>query len=118
MHELRVVSRIVQTVAEEMERTGLSHVDGVKVRIGELSGVDPAALWFGWSAYVRGSSLEHVALDIERVAVAGCCRDCHREFGVADLVFRCPHCGSAKIKLVRGQEIEIASLTIHEPDPE
>lgn len=118
MHELRITARIIQTVTQEMQRHGLSHVDSVRIRIGELSGIDPSALLFGWEASTRGTSFERVLLEIESVAVTGRCRRCQREFNVVGFLFRCPDCQSGKIDLVRGQEIEIASLNVEQGNPE
>ncbi len=118
VHELRVTARIFQMVTQEMQRRGLNRIDGVKIRVGELSGIDSSALSFSWAASARGTSFEDISLEIEPVAVTGRCRHCHRLFDVVDLVFRCPACGSPKVDLVRGQEIEIASLTMKHADPE
>jgi hydrogenase nickel incorporation protein HypA/HybF len=118
MHELGITSRIIQTVTQEMQRHGLSRVNSVRIRLGELSGIDPSALLFSWEASTRGTAFEPVRLEIQPVPASGRCRHCQREFNVVDLMFRCPDCQSGKIDLVRGQEIEIASLDVEQGNSE
>ncbi len=116
MHELRVASQIFEIAEEIMRQEALVSVDDVRVRIGELSGINASALRFSWQALTSDTRLDHTALEIEVVPITARCRDCHREFVVVDLPFRCSHCTSVKIEIVQGQEIEIVSVTVTDPE--
>lgn len=118
MHELQIANQIVKTVSHQMLKQSISQVVSVTVRIGQLSGVDSAALAFSWSAATSETPLEGATLEIESTGLVGGCRTCEQEFEIDDHEFRCPLCGTSKIDLVQGQEIEVASLTINEPDME
>ena len=48
MHELSIANAILDAVRKERERLNGARVIKVGVRIGELAGVDPEALSFGF----------------------------------------------------------------------
>jgi hydrogenase nickel incorporation protein HypA/HybF len=118
MHELQIANQIVKTVNHETWKQAIGQVVSVTVRIGQLSGVDSAALAFSWSAATSETPLEGATLEIESTGLVGRCRSCEQEFVIDDHEFRCPLCGTSQIDLVQGQEIEVASFTIDEPDME
>jgi hydrogenase nickel incorporation protein HypA/HybF len=118
VHELQIATRITDTIEEQMQRRKLSRIRHVTVRIGVLSGVDPSALSFTWAAATANTALEGATLEIQSVPLIGRCRQCAKEFEIVDLLFRCPDCQSVEIDLTSGQEIEIASFTINDPDTE
>ena len=57
MHELSIADAILDAVRVEAEKRPGAHVTKVGVRIGALSGVEPEALSFGFSAWCRGPIL-------------------------------------------------------------
>ena len=62
MHELGIANSILDGVAKEIERRPGSRPTRVGVRIGELAGVDPDALRFG---FISGDELEFAYLEVE-----------------------------------------------------
>jgi hydrogenase nickel incorporation protein HypA/HybF len=73
MHEMGLVSSILEAVRKEMDRCGCHHVEKIGLRIGEFAGVDPDSLSFCFEAQIKGTEMEGVALDVEwrRVAEGG-----------------------------------------------
>lgn len=118
MHELSIATQIVATIEPELHRQRGGHVTTVAVRIGVLSGVDSGALSFCWQAATAGTPLEGARLDIHAVPLLARCRECGSDFQPVELVFRCPECASGRVDLEKGQEIEIDSFTIDEPQTE
>jgi len=115
MHELGIAESILERVKQESARRNGAHACKVGVRIGELSGVDPAALSFGFEALVKDTPFESLALEIDFRKRAQRCLACAREFET-DLLFRaCPDCGSEHTACVGGQELEIAFIELEEP---
>lgn len=112
MHELAIANSIVNAVLEEAAKRNLGAVTAIGLRIGALSDVVPEALEFGFSAIAAGTILEGTRLEIESVPVAGACLTCHEVFDVKGLVFACPDCGSADIKVQKGQELDIAYIEV------
>jgi hydrogenase nickel incorporation protein HypA/HybF len=110
MHELQAASRILEIVERELNRRNLGKIKKVGVRVGAMSGFDPEALRFSFEALVFGTALDATRLEIEFVPVRGTCGECGREFSLEKLIFICPECGSGKLNIVSGEELEISYL--------
>lgn len=113
MHELSIATSIVETVgviAAEQQAT----VGAVAVRVGALSGVVPDALRFAWDVATRGTAMDGATLNIDEVAAAVWCPSCQAEQAIPGGRLRCPVCGTATPRVVRGRELEILSLEIND----
>ena len=114
MHELSIANSILETVRKERERLNGARVTKVGVRIGELAGVDPEALSFGFEVLVKGTDLEPLALEIESTLRRHECPQCKRVFTVVDYQVDCPECGATETRCVGGDELELAYLEVEE----
>ena len=115
MHELGIAESILDRARQESAQRGGARLLKVGVRIGELSGVDPDALSFGFEALVKDTLLEGLALDIDFRKRVQRCSACHREFA-ADMPFSsCPGCGSAATVCISGDELDITYIELEEP---
>ena len=110
MHELRIATEIIAVAYAEMARRCLARLDEIGLRLGALSGVNPDALSFGFTAATFDTPLVHTRLVIERVPVKGTCRSCAGDFQVEEFVFICPHCGSRDMQITQGEELDIEYL--------
>jgi hydrogenase nickel incorporation protein HypA/HybF len=114
MHELAIAESIIETVLHEREVRGLDSVHVIGLKIGVLSGVIPEALQFGFEAAVQGTSLEKTRLEIQSLEATIRCPACREEFELDDLVFLCPECGTNRVEMIEGDELEIAYLEVDE----
>jgi hydrogenase nickel incorporation protein HypA/HybF len=114
MHELSVANSILEAVRKERERLNGARVTKVGVRIGELAGVDPEALSFGFEILVKDSGLEPLALEIEFVSRRHECSHCRHVFTVMDYRLDCPACGSTETRCIGGDELDLAYLEVEE----
>lgn len=116
MHELNIATAILESVQKEAALREGAHMLTVGLRIGELAGVDPDSLTFGWEAITKGTSFELLKLKIKSVPWLNCCEKCQYTFGVVDYQTQCPACGNLKTDLVSGDELEITYIEIEEPE--
>ena len=114
MHELGIATSILQAARQEALRHPGAHLRRVKVRVGELSGVNPDALSFGFEALVRDSKLEPLELEIESCPRQQRCPACALTFTVAEYDLRCPQCGTEDTAFAGGDELELASLEMED----
>jgi len=114
MHELSIANSILEAVRKERERLNGTRVTKVGVRIGELAGVDPDALSFGFEVLVKDTDLEPLALAIELVPRRHECSRCGHRFAVVDYRMDCPACGSTATRCVGGDELQLAYLEVEE----
>lgn len=114
MHELSIASAILDTVRSEAKKRPGVHVTKVGVRIGALSGVEPEALSFGFTALVQGTDLEPLALVVEPVPRRQRCPTCDLTFEVTDDSLACPRCAHIETQFAGGDELDMAYLEIEE----
>lgn len=110
MHELQVASEIIDIVRDEMNKRNLSRIRTVGLRLGAMSGFNPDALSFSFEAAVQDTSLHGTQLVIEFIPVEGECLSCREYIRPKDPVFICPLCGSSRLDLKKGEELEISYL--------
>jgi hydrogenase nickel incorporation protein HypA/HybF len=113
MHELGIAASILDSVEAETGRRSGSHISKVGIRVGELSGVDPDALQFGFECLVKDTGFEPLVLEIESVPRVQRCR-CGHEFRMMDYDPHCPRCGEFMTECVSGDELEIVFMEVDE----
>jgi hydrogenase nickel incorporation protein HypA/HybF len=113
MHELGIAASILDSVQAEAERHPGAHISRVGIRVGELAGVDPDALQFGFECLVKDTSFEPLALDIESIPRVQRC-SCGHEFRMTDYDPHCPRCGEFMTQCVSGDQLEIAYMEVEE----
>lgn len=115
MHEVGIVREILNTVEDAARGAGASRVVSVSLRIGDMCEVVPEALDFAWETLRAERTLTETAeLTVEEVSPESTCRDCGVTFDHDRFHCRCPECGSANTRLLRGRELEITSMEIEE----
>ena len=68
MHEIGIAASILDAVRSELAQRPGSRARIVGLRIGELAGVDPESLRFGFDALVQDSELAPLQMDVEWAA--------------------------------------------------
>ena len=115
MHELSIVSSIVETVTESAAAYPGSRVLEVRLRVGALASVVVESLEFCWGIATEGTPLAGAKLLVKTLPVVLHCAPCGQDVeleGVQSL--RCPRCGELGIDLRQGRELEIDSIEIDE----
>jgi hydrogenase nickel incorporation protein HypA/HybF len=115
MHELGIANSVLEAVqAEAARRPGAVPVK-VGVRVGDLAGIDPDALAFGFEVLTAGTEWQTLKLDIETRPREHRCSACGATFRVTDYNFVCPSCGGLRSECVGGDELELVYLEMEEP---
>lgn len=111
MHELGIVFHMIETLEEVGARNELSCIRRVSLELGEVSGVLPDYLLDCWRwAADRSDLLRGAELDIQQIDAVTVCNACGRTYPTVAHGKVCPHCGSPNTVLLRGNEIEIATV--------
>ncbi|MCW3013651.1 MAG: hydrogenase nickel insertion protein HypA [Solirubrobacterales bacterium] len=114
MHELSVSSAVVDTA---VKHAAGRQVLLVSVRLGHLRQVVPDSLVFFFDLCARDTVCEGARLEYEVVAARLRCEPCEHEWGVTEPAFRCPLCDGARVVVVCGDELEVASIEVHQEEP-
>jgi len=112
MHELSLMARLRQIVLAQAAAADATEVLVIRLRIGELAGVEPEALQWAAAVVLADSMAAGARLQIEPVP-AGChCQACGAPFLAPGGDCTCPRCGRIAAGLSRGLELELVGLEV------
>ncbi|MGA3161891.1 MAG: hydrogenase maturation nickel metallochaperone HypA [Terracidiphilus sp.] len=117
MHELSIVTSIVETVTETLatlpDSSRGARVLEVRLRVGALASVIPESLEFCWGIASEGTPLEGSRLVVNVLPVVMHCTGCGEDVELEGVQsFRCPKCGEPCSEMRQGRELEIDSIEI------
>ena len=113
MHELSIISSVVESVTEALADYPGARVKAVRLRVGALASVVEDSLLFCYELATEGTPLAGSKLVIETVPVVGFCAGCQAEVQIASVQsMRCPRCQEPILDLRQGRELEIDSFEI------
>lgn len=110
MHEMSITRTLLETVRQEMEKADIKTLRSVRIRVGELTAVEPEALRFCFEASVKGTQFEGASLEIEEPPLKGGCLTCGLVFGTTLFERTCPGCGDSSVEIAGGNELDIVSM--------
>jgi hydrogenase nickel incorporation protein HypA/HybF len=121
MHELSIVTSIVETVTETLaalpDAQKGARVLEVRLRVGELASVIPESLEFCWGIAIEGTPLEGSRLVVNLLPVVVHCDSCGQDVELEGVQsFRCPRCGEPCSDIRQGRELEIDSIEIEDDE--
>ena len=119
MHELSIISSLVDNVLEFVEREKVARVLCVRIGVGEFTQLETEQLKFGYEAVTKETLLEGSSLEIETVEAAvkcpHCCYSGKPKFWDGALSFasvptlQCPVCGKAA-EATQGDDCAIKTI--------
>ena len=112
MHELSLVTAMVQQVQAIMEQEGVQTVTSISIAIGALSGVESGSFAFCFPLVTEKTSLQEATLCIDKIPLRVRCHLCGKESCPESLVMICMHCNANQVDVVAGMELNILSLEV------
>ena len=100
MFDMLVAENLVDLIEEEGLRRSFSRVRAIRLRIGALGHVEPAALYSCFDEASEGSIAEGARLDLEMVPGEGWCPDCSET------------CGQGHVRITAGEELRVLELEV------
>jgi len=115
MHELSIVSSIVESVTESLAAYPGAQVKEVRLRVGALASVIEDSLQFCYEIATEDTPLAGSKLVVKILPVVMHCEPCGADVELPGLQsFRCPRCGELVADMRQGRELEIDSIEIEE----
>lgn len=115
MHEMGIALEIIDIVVASIPAHLKDvRVERVNLEVGKLSAIVPESLRFCFEVATMDTPVEGATLVIEEVPVQARCNDCQTEWTIQGPAFSCESCGSSKIELLSGRELDIKSIEIAE----
>ena len=113
MHELSIAQSIVEAIEAKANECNATSVKGVRLKIGEASGIVTDSLTFCFEMLANEDPLlAGVQLVVDAVPHRARCSLCDAEFAVVNFVAQCPHCGERSGEIVSGTELQILEMEI------
>jgi len=114
MHELSVCQALLRQVEALAREHGGAPVMAIELRIGPLSGVEPALLEHAFAIAKQGTLAEDARLVIERPPLTVRCLLCGRDSEATASRLACCHCGSHRTRLISGDEMLLTGIDLKE----
>jgi hydrogenase nickel incorporation protein HypA/HybF len=108
VHEMSIMQSVVESVTERLPD---AKVVGIRLEIGQLTGIVVDSVRFCFELITDGTSLQGATLVIDQPVGLFRCRRCDTLFEHGDLVGVCA-CGSTEVTVVGGQELRIKSVNV------
>ena len=115
MHELSVATAVLNTALKHAEAR---RVTVVSLRVGAMRQVVAASLSFYFEIVARDTPCENADLRLVEIATELRCAACERHWSPQIPAFRCPHCGSADVVMLAGEELEVDYIEVEEREAE
>lgn len=112
MHELSIVTSLLEIIRDEMAKNGVTRLLEVRLRYGSLANVVPDALMFGFEALTEGTPLAGARLVCEEIPLRLTCA-CGVTFTPERGLFGacCPACKAMQDHVAAsGRELYIESI--------
>jgi hydrogenase nickel incorporation protein HypA/HybF len=113
MHEYSIALALMERIDAEADTRRALSVHRVRVRIGELSGIEPELLRSAFEIVRERTRCQSAVLDIAEIPAAWICSGCGRPIEPGALL-QCPACG-APARLAAGDEIVLDQLEMEVP---
>ena len=113
MHEYSIVQALFDQIEESARRRGAVAVHKVKVRIGEVAGVEVALLRTAYDTFRERTLCADAPLEVEQVAARWTCPAGHGDIARGRALV-CPAC-ARPARLAAGDEIVLEQLELEVP---
>ena len=112
MHELSLMENVRTVALEQAALHGAGRIVAITLRVGRLAGVEIEALRFAHEVVMADTIAAGSRLEIEAVSAECFCAICREPFPAEDGCCDCPACGTVSRQLLRGRELQLASLEL------
>lgn len=115
MHEMAVVTSILDAVCERAQEEGASRIVSIDLRVGEMRDIHEPLLQKYFDYFSRGTLAEGVEVTMESVPLRFRCDQCGQVYGYdldGDAMPRCPNHPHSGITVVSGTELSIEKIGV------
>lgn len=113
MHEYSLVQSLMERIEQEASARRAVAIHRVRVRIGELSGVEPDLFASAFDIVRERTICEHAELVLTRIAARWECPACQTTFAPG-AALQCARCG-APARLAAGDDILLEQIEMEVP---
>lgn len=112
MHELSVTESVLEIACRHAEKAKAKKVTDIHLVIGRLSSIVDDSVQFYWNVISKDTICEDATLHFKREPARLVCLDCQTEYTLENELRPCPNCGSARVRVLSGDEFNLESIEI------
>ena len=113
MHDLMFTKEILSALNSKLRSIPRgSRIISVNASLSPLSHVKPETLRKTFTAMVKETGFEKIALNITVLKLGIKCRSCGKEYFIDKPTMRCPGCSSADMDIINNKEFLIESIEV------
>lgn len=116
MHELGIMTGVMDAVGKSAKEAGATRVLKVNLSVGEMTEAIEDALRFAFEVLSEHSICEEAELNINMVRPKSRCLECGAVYEHDRFHMFCPECDSFATELIAGRELQIDSIEVDIPD--
>lgn len=118
MHELGIMTGVMDAVTKTAEEAGAEKVLSITLSVGVMTEAIEDALRFAFEALSEKTICEGAELKIVMIQPRSRCLECGTEYEHDRFHMLCPECGGFVTELLAGKELRIDSIEVDIPDEE
>ena len=112
MHEMALAEGVLGIIESAQRAQHFHAVRLIRLEIGELAGVEVAALLSSLGIVLRHSVARNARIECATAPGRGWCMDCAQSVPIATLYAGCPHCGGAQVQATDGLQMRVQDLMV------
>jgi hydrogenase nickel incorporation protein HypA/HybF len=112
MHELSVTESILSIATKHAQAQKAKKVTDIYIILGQLSSIVDDSVQFYWDMISEDTLCAGARLHFDRQPARLLCQDCGKEYSLEGDLTGCPQCGSARIRVITGDEFRLDSIEI------
>ena len=112
MHELSVMTYLLEAVEEKAREIGAERVVAINLVMGERASMFDDSLLFYFDMLTPGTRAEGARLNVRRTPMRFHCAECGQDYSPVDDTFRCPQCRIVGQVTADGSELLIESIEV------
>jgi hydrogenase nickel incorporation protein HypA/HybF len=112
MHEMSIVTGLLDAVRQETQSYAGKQVLTVRVRFGSLRLIIPEIMQTCYAAATKDTPLASSNLVLEEIPARARCRQCSAEFPVEENWFQCPKCQTPGSDILTGNELDLVGIEL------
>lgn len=112
MHELPITESILEIALRHAEKARATRITDIHLVIGQLSSIVDESVAFYWDIVSKDTIAEGAELHFRRIQTQMFCLDCNQRYNPGNEDLACPHCKSAKVKVVAGEEFSLEAIEV------
>lgn len=112
MHELSLLEALRDQALAAARAEGAVRIAAIRLRVGELAGVEVEALRFAFPLVMAGTAAAGAELQIEIEPATCHCPVCDAPFPAPQGCCDCPRCGTISRRLLGGRDLRLLALEV------